>query len=269
MKTRKTLKIVIISAAIVVGSNIAAIASTQEGNGRLDNINIDGNSSIEEIFGEQVDRYTNTVNSYISRYNELKDGASNSLVDMYFSVLNSEILSQIQGELVGLFGALGFPNSEAIGKRIPEIIIDTETENVAEFTLLTKKKAAINSSSRMLTEAHLQSRLSEDAQNAKKEEIESISDVAAHSVEAAEEAASLNITQDVLKQVAVQNADSALIDRAIFGEMTQLSMNQTMTNHELHQILKNLEDSQWQDKVDSTAGRVSLADAVTEFTSLF
>lgn len=268
MKTQKTLKIAAISAAIVVGWNIAAIASTQEGNGRLDNIDIDGDSSIEEIFDEQVDRYTNTVNSYISRYNELKDGASN-LVDMYLSVLNSEILSQIQGELAGLFGALGFPNSEAIGKRIPEIIIDTETENVAEFTLLTKKKAAINSSSRMLTEAHLQSRLSEDAQNAKKEEIESISDVAAHSVEAAEEAASLNITQDVLKQVAVQNADSALINRAIFGEMTQLSMNQTMTNHELHQILKNLEDSQWQDKINSTASRVSLADAVTEFTSLF
>ena len=267
MKMKVSRKIAIISAIIALNWNITANASVQGGNRWPDDL--DGGNLLGEIFGEQIDKYANTVNNHISRYKELRDGASNPLVDMYLSVLNLEMLSQIQGELAELFGVLGFPNSEKIGQRIPEIIIDTETENVAEFTLLTKKKAAINSSSRMLTEAYLQSRLSEEAQNAKKEEIENISDVAAHSVEAAEEASELLTTQDVLKQVALQNADSALINRAIFGEMTQLSMNQTMTNHELHQIFKNLEDSQWENKVNSAASRVSLADAVTEFTSLF
>ncbi len=222
-----------------------------------------------ELLGIELDSYLDSAQEFVR-------GQIAGTIDLgglednqIFSVLSQRILEGIQSKIGDLFGVFGYPNPNEIDREIPEIIVNDETEKIEEFTTFGKKELAISSAKRQVMSAYIESRLGEKAQEEKKKQIEGISQLANHSMTAATDAASQNVTQDVLKQIAVQQADQAFISQAMHAELTQLGMNQNMSLSELSNISESLERQEWQNKVDSAAARVSFVDAVTHFSSLF
>ncbi len=220
-------------------------------------------------FELDLDNYWHSIKDFVFQQLADRINLDNERSNLFFSVLNQQILESIQSKLGDLFGSLGYPDPGKISEEIPEIIIDTREEKIEEFTPLRKNEIRIASSEEMLTKAFVQSRLGSEAQKQKQANMEMIAKLAEDSGQAAVTASQENITQDVLKQVARQNSDQAMISQAIYSEITQLSLNQTMSVNELSKITKNLEEQKLKETVDSASNRVSVVEAITEFTSLF
>ncbi len=279
----KKAKVLLLVSSLVIGYGSPAIAQTQDIQG--DSITEIQNSAISEkifgnniysqisqgvnLFGINLDSYLTSVQDFFLERIAKQINLENPQLDIFFSVLNQHVLAGISSKLGDLFGVLGYPNPNEISEQVPEIIVNTETEPLEEFTTFGKKELAIAASKKMLTEAYLESRLGDKAQEQKKQQLVIVSDLANHSVTAATTANSQNVTQDVLKQVAMQNANQALINQAMYAELTQIEMNQNMSLNELSKISHNLDKKDWEDTVNSTASRVSLVQAITQFSSLF
>ena len=270
----------IIASSLIIISGSPVLASTQptstENSGGVGIVNqlFGGNlynqaQGIAGNFGINLDSYLNSMTSFLT---EEIGGALNldeNQTNLIFSVLSRGMLEKIQERIGDIFGAFGYPSPDEINREIPEIIINDDQEEIGEFTILAKAEAEVFASRKKITDAYLESRLGKEAQEQKKQQLDSITSLADSSVNSATDAASQNVTQDVLKQVAVQNANQALISSAMFGELTQLGFNQSMSFQELSKISTNLEEEDWQEKVNSAANRVSVVEAITQFGSLF
>ncbi len=270
----------IIASSLIIISGSPVLASTQptstENSGGVGIVNqlFGGNlynqaQGIAGNFGINLDSYLNSMTSFLT---EEIGGALNlneNETNLIFSVLSRGMLEKIQERIGDIFGAFGYPSPDEINREIPEIIINDDQEEIGEFTILAKAEAEVFASRKKITDAYLESRLGKEAQQQKKQQLDSITSLADSSVNSATDAASQNVTQDVLKQVAVQNANQALISSAMFGELTQLGFNQSMSFQELSKISTNLEEEDWQEKVNSAANRVSVVEAITQFGSLF
>ena len=218
--------------------------------------------------GMNLDFYLNSMKNYLSQEivrNLNLDGRQTNLI---FDLLNREILEKLQGKVGDIFGVFGYPSPGEINREIPEIVINDDTEEVGEFTVLGKSESVIAAGEKQITDAYLESRLGKSAQQQKQQQLEAITQLANHSVDTAQDAASDDVTQDVLKRVAAQNGNQALISQAMYAELTQLGMNQNMSLQQLSKISDNLEQEHWQEKVTSTANRVSLVEAITQLAPI-
>lgn len=267
------LKLLTLLSSLLIISTPPSIASTQDGSlgGNIQD-ELPGFNIFSQglgLLGIDLDSYLGSVQDFV--LNEITKSLNLDRLgeDLFSSVLNKQILEGLGDKLGDLFGVLGFPDTQRIGQEIPEVIINTKSEEVAEFTTFDKKRLAISSSKRMLTKAYLQSRLGESAQAVKKQQLTAISNLAEHSVDSATTAASQTITQNVLRQLASQNAGAALISQSTHAEIVQLNLNQTMTVNELSEISTHLEQQNWKNSTAATAKRISLVEETMRFGSLF
>ena len=275
----KKSKILILASSVVILWSTASFASTQEIN---EDSTVGGFSSLsEQIFGNNVvsggldffginlDFYLDSAQDFL--INQITGAIDLGGLEQYpgVSILNQKILEGISAKIGELFGVIGYPNPNAIDREIPEIIVNDDPEEIEEFTTFGKKQLAISSGKRQILSAYLESRMGEEAQQQKKQQLEAISLLADSSLNAATDAASSDVTQDVMKQIAVQQANNAFISQAIHAELAQLGLNQNMSLSELSNISENMEQQEWQGKVNSAAARVSFVDAITQFSSLF
>ncbi len=263
---KKTRLLIAACSSIILWSS-SSYALTQDLNNDLSQGEI--GSITQEIFGVDLDSYLGTAREFLIdtitetlNLGELEESP-------LFSGLNNTILQEIQSRIGDLFGVFGYPNPNAIDREIPEIIVNDETEEIEEFTTFGKKQLAISSGKRQIMSAYIESRMGEEAQQQKKQQLEAISLLADSSLNAATDAASSDVTQDVMKQIAVQQANNAFISQAIHAELAQLGLGQNMSLSELSNISENMEQQEWQGKVNSAAARVSFVDAITQFSSLF
>ena len=274
----KKASLILASSLIILSSSpsLPARASTQEfeGGGATeeqifgDILNNQGNGSFN-LFGINLGAYLGSVQQFFVDQISDQIQPGNDQTDLFLSILNQKLLSDIRDKIGDIFGVFGYPSPNEINREIPEIIVSDDSEEVGEFTPLGKKETAVSESKRKITEAYLESRLGKVAQEQKKQQILAISELANKSVTAATDAASQNITQDVLKEVAGQNAYNSLISQAIYTELTKIEMNQNMSLQELSKISEKLEQEEWKTRVTSSANRVSLVEAITQFSSLF
>ena len=266
----------IIASSLIIVSSPGVMASTQEfeGGGATEEqifgglLSSQGNRGFN-LFGIDLENYLGSIQDFFIAQITAQILPDHDQTDLFLSILNQNLLSGIQEKIGSIFGVFGYPSPNEINREIPEIVVNDDSEEIGEFTPLGKKEATVSAGKRKITEAYLESRLGKDAQEQKKKQLEAIGQLANHSVTAATDAASQNVTQDVLKQLAVQNAEQALISQGIYGELTQLGMNQNMSLQELSKISENLEQQDWKNKVTSSANRVSLVEAMTQFGSLF
>ena len=272
---------IIVASSLIIMSSSSVLASPQD----LSTGNSGGGVGIvQQIFGSDLYNQAQGIavnfginlDSYVNSMTDFLTGEIGAALDLdsgqtnfFLSLLNREVLGKIQEKIGDVFGVFGYPSPDELNREIPEIVINENHEQIGEFTVLGKTEAAVFASQKKITEAYLESRLGKSAQEQKKQQLESITSLADHSVNAATDAASQNVTQDVLKQVAIQNADQALITSAMYGELTQLGLNQNMSLQELSKISSNLEKKDWSEKVTSTANRVGIVEAITQFGSLF
>ena len=275
----KKSKILILASSVVILWNTTSFASTQEIN---EDSTLGGVSSLsEQIFGNNVvnggldffginlDFYLGSAQDFL--INQITGAIDLGGLEKYpgVSILNQKILEGISAKIGELFGVIGYPNPNAIDREIPEIIVNDDPEEIEEFTTFGKKQLAISSGKRQIMSAYIESRMGEEAQQQKKQQLEAISLLADSSLNAATDAASSDVTQDVMKQIAVQQANNAFISQAIHAELAQLGLGQNMSLSELSNISENMEQQEWQGKVNSAAARVSFVDAITQFSSLF
>ena len=265
----KKSQLLILLVPLVIDSSPAMASALPFGNNISEFLNTNLINYGLNLFNLDLDNYLRSIKDFV--FEQIADqlNLDNGASDFLFSVLNQQILASIQSKLGDFFGSLGFPDPGKISEEIPEIIIDTREEEIEEFTPLRKNEIQIASSERLLTQAFVQSRLSSEAQAQKQANIEVIAKLAEDSSQAAVSASGKNITQDVLKQVARQNSDQAMISQAIYSEITQLGLSQTLSVNELSKITQNMEEQKLKETVDAASNRVSMVEAITEFTSLF
>ena len=222
-----------------------------------------------KLFGVDIESYLGSAQEFfVDKVTDLI-GIDSLGEHSIYSVLTKTTLRQIASKISDLFGGFGYPNPTKIDREIPEIIVNDTTEEVEEFTPFGKKQLAISTSKRQITSAYIESRLGEEAQEKKKQQLEGISKLANNSAAVATNVVKQNVTQDVLKEIATQNANEAYISQAIHAELAQVGMNQNVAVAELSNISETMEKQEWKKTVDSAAARVSFVDTVTQFSSLF
>ena len=269
----KKSRVLILASSLIIFSSSASFASFQElEQDPLEGISGNNNNIVNqgfELFGINVNSYLDSSQAFLM--NKIRGNIDLGDLEKYpgVSILNQKMLGAIQTKIGEIFGVIGYPNPNEIEREIPEIIVNDDTEEIEDFTTFGKKELAIATGKKQIMDAYIESRMGEEAQQQKKQQLEGIAQLANSSMNAATDAASQNVTQDVLKQIAIQQANSSFMSQAIHAELTQLGLAQNMSLSELSDISENMEQQEWQGRVNSAAARVSFVDAITQFSSLF
>ncbi len=261
----KKSRILVLASSLIILSSSASYASTQEIN---ENSTVGGIGSLsEQIFGNEVvsgglDFFGIDLNSYLGSAQDFLMNQITGSIDLGglekypgVSILNQKVLGGIRAKIGEIFGVIGYPNPNQVEREIPEIIVNDETEEIEEFSTFGKKKLAIATGKKQIMDAYIESRMGEEAQKQKKQQLEGIAQLANSSMNAATDAASQNVTQDVLKQIAIQQANNSFMSQAIHAELTQLGLAQNMSLSELSNISENMEQQEWEGRVNSAAAR--------------
>lgn len=171
---------------------------------------------------------------------------SNSLLSSFLDPLRSRV-EQLQSQLMtslegqisnissALFGALGLPDLTSA-----ENAIKNTHSNEGDYVLIDE---ATNEIVRETTKAKADGTLSEQGQQAVQEKLQAIEQTTQTLEEQAQTAQNETVTQNVLKQIALQNAQQGSLLGTLNSEITDLSVKQDLANRNLTNISQAI-DSQ-------------------------
>ncbi|MBW4595419.1 MAG: hypothetical protein KME46_21565 [Brasilonema angustatum HA4187-MV1] len=194
-----------------------------------------GDSPLAKVF-EPLQQQLNSWNAYVS-----------SILSDKLEPLTKSLGGDLQAAINEAMGALGLPDPTQTRKEVEKIAAGSTTPiNGAE--------RATNEVDRQITRAVADATLGKVGQQRTKEQVEktqsSIQQVVVHAQAAQGEV----VTQNVMKQIAAQNAQTAAILGAMRADGLRLQQSQDLANTNLTNISRAV-DGQNQAKVRETVGQ--------------
>jgi len=141
-------------------------------------------------------------------------------------------------------GALGMPDPERSAKAAAERIDGKDSNDPAEVTLAHQRTVARNALERELARAGAQATLGKEGQQHMKQSVEQSAQVVQASNQAGQKAQSLDVTQDVMKQMALQNSQMTNLLGAMYTEELGAKVDRAHANLNLSNISQSLDQQQ-------------------------
>ena len=110
--------------------------------------------------------------------------------------------------------------------------------------------------------------LSKEGQTRIKDVKEMTAQAAASSLQASATAGSSNVTQDVLKQIAIQSGDTTSILKSIYDSTVDAQVADAATSVAIGNISQTLSEEAWGKKVETQANQIGLMDTTSLFSAL-
>lgn len=208
-------------------------------------------------------------------------------LDTYFSALKQFVVSKIwsifddvvSGLPVELqdfseevfqqaMGSMGLPDPLLMDDLLWTKIPDLNSDDEGVFTPMNKDEIIVESASEASNQALIGLTLSTEAQEQQKKVKEQTTAALEATGEAAQEAQGTYVTQEVLKLIALQNAQTATILHAQQDEIYQNRVVGAVSAQQLLNLNKREKEKQWQESIGRTASDLGLFDTATQFTSL-
>lgn len=213
-------------------------------------------SQLSSLFGAAgVD-----VSSYLEYLNAAED---------FYSAIASENLGEILVGLEVASGELGIPIPEEVQKAIDLASSVKEGKEGAFGIGSTALSQVLNGQvDSKTTSAIAENLLSEKGQSRIAEVKEMTAQANASSLQASATAGGSNVTQDVLKQMAIQNGDTNSILKSIYDSTVDAQVADAATSVAIGNISATLTEEAWGKKVESQASQVGLMDTTSLFSAL-
>ncbi|PSF33441.1 hypothetical protein C7H19_19925 [Aphanothece hegewaldii CCALA 016] len=197
-------------------------------------------------------------------------GSSNSLISPFLSLLQTqfgELKNQLSNQMtqwlgntgsqyaqIGLnmtMGEMGMPDLQSLEEEIKKVFTQENGEQA-------QVDEAINNSVREVTRTKAEGTLSEDGQEAVKERLENTQKTTDQIDTQAQEAQNETVTQNVLKKIALQNAQTGVLLGSLNSEITDLSVKQDLANQNLTNISEAIDSQNLAQQADQTSAAASL-----------
>ena len=197
-------------------------------------------------------------------------GSSNSLISPFLSLLETqfgELKTQLSNQMtqwlgntggqyaqIGLnmtMGEMGMPDLRSLEEEIKKVFTQENGEQA-------QVDEAINNSVREVTRTKAEGTLSEDGQEAVKERLENTQKTTEQIDTQAQEAQNETVTQNVLKKIALQNAQTGVLLGSLNSEITDLSVKQDLANQNLTNISEAIDSQNLAQQADQTSAAASL-----------
>lgn len=188
--------------------------------------------------------------------------------DLYKAIVTGNIAGILEGLDVAS-GELGIPLPEEVQIAIDKVTNQSSAQAGAfgiEAALL--NKVLQGQTDYAITKAGAETLLSADGQKRIAEMKETTAQVATASTQASKTAAGKNVTQDVLKQIAIQNSGTTSILKSIYDSSVDSQVTNVMTAQATSNMSKTLSDEAWGKRVDNQAGQIGLMDTTAQFSAL-
>lgn len=193
------------------------------------------NNPVAQIF-EQIEQQFKSLNNYVS-----------SILADKLKPLADSLGEDLQAAIDEAMGALGLPDPTQAREKVEQIAaVSTSPINSAE--------RITNEVDRQITRAVADSTLSKTGQKRTKEQVEKTQQSVQQVQQQADVAQGEVITQNVMKQIAAQNAQNAALLGAIRADGLRLQQSQDLANTNLTNISRAV-DGQNQAKARETVGQ--------------
>ncbi|AVH63954.1 hypothetical protein [Nostoc sp. 'Peltigera membranacea cyanobiont' N6] len=186
---------------------------------------------------------TNKNQSFLTQFQEIY-----SSLQAYISNYQKEFsksLGKLEGELnqaiESSVGDLGIPDPLKAGKNI-EKVIDKQEGTLLTLDPRIQAANAIKDWNQQYTRGQSQSVLGAEGQKVQSQEAATTNDATSQSSENANAAQDDVITQDILKKMATQNLQSAVIAKSIHSEAQKQSRSLAVTNINLADISSRMDE---------------------------
>ncbi|NEQ78592.1 MAG: hypothetical protein F6K23_39755, partial [Okeania sp. SIO2C9] len=203
---------------------------------------------------------TDIVEKIQEEWNQIKSFFS-ATVDEALAELSQTVEADLQAAIDGAIGKLGLPDPELLRTQIEEKL------SISEEPLYSGDLAS-NEVDRQITRAQASTTLGEEGQKQTFEELKSTQNSVLSVKSAAEAAQREVITQNVMKQIAQQNAQQAAILGALRADSIDEAKRQELTNLNLTNISRAV-DGQNQAQQQEKVGAAFEALRTTSLAGLF
>ena len=213
-------------------------------------------SQLSSLFGAAgVD-----ISSYLEYLNAAED---------FYSAVASENLGEILVGLAVASGELGIPIPDEVQKAI-DLAASTKEGKEGAFKIgSTALGQVLNGQvDSKMTSAVAENLLSSEGQSRIAEVKEMTAQANASSLQAVTTAGSSNVTQDVLKQMAIQSGDMTSILKSIYDSTVDAQVADAATSVAIGNISATLTEEAWGKKVDLQASQIGLMDTTSLFSAL-
>lgn len=189
--------------------------------------------------------------------------------DFYRAIATGNLAGILEGIAVAS-GELGIPLPEEVQIAIDKVTNRTDKGNGGAFGVETAllNRVLQSQANYEITKAGTQTLLSADGQKRISEMKEMTAQVATASTQASKTATTKNVTQDVLKQIAIQNSSNTSILKSIYDSTVDSQVANAVTAQAIGDMSKTMTQEAWSKKVDNQAGQIGLMDTTAQFSAL-
>ncbi len=187
----------------------------------------------------------------------------------FYSAVASENLGEILIGIEVASGELGIPIPEEVQKAIDLAASKKEGTEGAFGIGSTALGQVLNGQvDSKTTSANAENLLSSEGQSRIAEVKEMTAQANASSLQAVATASGSNVTQDVLKQMAIQSGDMTSILKSIYDSTVDAQVADAATSVAIGNISATLSEEAWGKKVESQASQIGLMDTTSLFSAL-
>lgn len=191
--------------------------------------------SFLEKINEQINQqYSNLKNRIEGQIQSLGHDFSDGL-----NQLSQEIQSQVQSQINETIGDLGLPDMVGAGQKIEETISSTKAD-ILRLDPRIRGRNAREDWNRTYTSNQAQSVLGVEGQATMKREQEAAQTAASTSARSADAAQSDIVTQDIMKKIALQNAQTAEVLKLVQTSLQEQNKLTATANVNLSDIAQSL-----------------------------
>ena len=200
------------------------------------------------------------VSSYLEYLNAAED---------FYSAIASENLGEILVGIEVASGELGIPIPDEVQKAI-DLAASVKDGKEGSFGIGSTALSQIlrGQVDSKTTSAVSENLLSKEGQTRIKDVKEMTAQAAASSLQASATAGSSNVTQDVLKQIAIQSGDMTSILKSIYDSTVDAQVADAATSVAIGNISQTLSEEAWGKKVETQANQIGLMDTTSLFSAL-
>ncbi|MBD2511432.1 MULTISPECIES: hypothetical protein [Nostoc] len=202
--------------------------------------NVESSNNSNQSFLLQFQEIYNSLQTYINSYQKEFTKAVGKLE----AELNQAIQSSV--------GDLGIPDPLKAGKNIEEVLQQQETQLLVLDPRI-QAQDAIREWNQQYTRGQSQSVLGGEGQRVQAQEAQITNDAISQSSDNADAAQQDVITQDILKKMAVQNLQTAVVSKSIHAEAQKQSRSLAAANINLADISSRMDEQARLEQQESNA----------------
>ena len=202
-------------------------------------------------------------------FNELKGFALEEINQVVSSLGLDPTTVNVINEVLG---KLGLPDLQQLAQNVYGQITSPSQNTATNSSLIVNPVILANQQATdtvlAIEKQILAAKLGQNSQEQIAKQIESVASLTASASQAAQTAASKNITQDILKEITVQNAQASLILQAIYRQSLDNHLGNTQMHLTLTEVANSLKTEERERLIQQSGEQLALFRSMSNFTTL-